>query len=74
MLPTYTLFLRSIIAAEKASKANAHSNLIPRPRGAVGRRSGYNLQEAMGLDENDGRYLRLAVSSSHLFEVYMRYY
>jgi hypothetical protein len=74
VLPTYTLLLRSFIAAEKASKANAHSNLIPRPRGAVGRRTGYNLQEAMGLDENDGRYLRLAVSSSHPFEAYMRFY
>ena len=74
MLLTYTLFLRSFIAAEKVSKVDVPSNLIPRPRGAAGRRSGYNLREAMGLDENEGRYLWLAVSSSHLFKAYMRCY
>ena len=67
LLPTYAQFLRSFAAAEKASKVHVHSNLIPRPRGAVGRRSGYNLREAMGLDENDGRYLQLGVSSSHIY-------
>ncbi|EDR00786.1 uncharacterized protein LACBIDRAFT_333829 [Laccaria bicolor S238N-H82] len=36
---------KGLLAAEKASKANAHSNSVPRPRGAA--------------DENGGRYLRL---------------
>ena len=67
MLPTYAQFLRSFVAAEKASRVHVHLNLIPRLRGAVGRKSGYNLREAMGLDENDGRYLQLGVSSSHIY-------
>jgi hypothetical protein len=72
MLAAYTVFLHLFIAAEKASKANVPSNLIPRPRGAVGRSSGYNLQEAMGLEENTGQYLRVGVSFFHQLEEYMR--
>ncbi|KAJ7828179.1 hypothetical protein B0H13DRAFT_2373356 [Mycena leptocephala] len=52
------------IAALEREKAAALAakkpiNLIPRPKGQAGRSSGYNLQEAMKLDEDSERYNRL---------------
>ncbi|KAJ7042029.1 hypothetical protein C8F04DRAFT_1252502 [Mycena alexandri] len=45
----------------KLQKSTSRVKLIPRPKGQAGRGSesgGYNLQEAMGLKDDDERYLR----------------
>ncbi|KAJ6583445.1 hypothetical protein DFH09DRAFT_1275208 [Mycena vulgaris] len=46
--------------AARAATASKPKNLIPRPKGQVGRSTGYNLQEEMGLNDDQERYLRLS--------------
>ncbi|KAJ6595010.1 hypothetical protein DFH09DRAFT_1412818 [Mycena vulgaris] len=46
--------------AARAAAASKPKNLIPRPKGQVGRSTGYNLQEEMGLNDDQERYLRLS--------------
>ncbi|EPQ51274.1 hypothetical protein GLOTRDRAFT_101525, partial [Gloeophyllum trabeum ATCC 11539] len=52
----------------EVDEQNGHNSyqgpLIPKPRGTAGRSSakgGYNLQDAMGLKNDPGRYKRLRV-------------
>lgn len=56
---------------EKAAALAAKKpiNLIPRPNGQAGRSSGYNLQEAMKLEEDSERYNRLYVRYQFLSRV-----
>ncbi|KAJ6500996.1 hypothetical protein DFH09DRAFT_1289803 [Mycena vulgaris] len=49
--------------AARAAAARKPKNLIPRPKGQVGRSTGYNLQEEMGLNDDQERYLRLSALS-----------
>lgn len=49
------------IKAARASDASKSRQLILKPPGQAGRKSGYNLQEAMGLADDTERYNRQLV-------------
>lgn len=59
---TGPLLLPEKLTREAARKADKPERLIPRPKGQPGRSSGYNLQEAMGLEEDSTHFCRLHVS------------